>query len=47
MYVRRVVGSGMRRETYTVVDGEGRVVEMVGDYLALCTSANVAGRAIR
>ncbi|MFI8951479.1 tyrosine-type recombinase/integrase [Streptomyces sp. NPDC053750] len=37
MYVRRVVGTGARRETYTVVDGDGRVVETVDDYLALCT----------
>ncbi|MGW7577214.1 hypothetical protein [Streptomyces sp. NPDC054765] len=37
MYVRRVVGSGVRQETYAVVDDEGRVVEPVDDYLALCT----------
>ncbi|MDX3690240.1 tyrosine-type recombinase/integrase [Streptomyces europaeiscabiei] len=47
MYVRRVVGSGMRRETYTVVDGEGRVVEMVDDYLALCTDREHSPNTLR
>ncbi len=33
MRVRNVIGSGVRRETYTVVDDDGRVVELVDDYL--------------
>ena len=37
MRVRQVLGSGARRGTYTLVDDDGRVVELVDDYLALCT----------
>ncbi|MGW3496687.1 hypothetical protein [Streptomyces sp. NPDC001020] len=47
MYVRRVVGTGARRETYTVVDGDGRVVETVDDYLALCTDAEHSPNTLR
>ncbi|MFE1314719.1 tyrosine-type recombinase/integrase [Streptomyces sp. NPDC058755] len=47
MYVRRVVGAGARRETYTVVDGEGRVVETVDDYLALCTDREHSPNTLR
>ncbi|MFF0228600.1 tyrosine-type recombinase/integrase [Streptomyces sp. NPDC004629] len=47
MYVRRVVGTGMRHETYTVVDSEGRVVEMVDDYLALCTDREHSPNTLR
>jgi hypothetical protein len=35
MRVRQVLGSGARRETYALVDDDGRVVELVDDYLAL------------
>jgi len=38
----------MRRETYTLVDDDGRVVDLVDDFLALCTdreqSPNTASR---
>src|SRR5260370_25537478 len=37
MRVRQVLGSGARRETYTLVDDDGRGAELVGDYLGLCT----------
>ncbi|MFE0686086.1 hypothetical protein ACFW17_35530 [Streptomyces sp. NPDC058961] len=47
MYVRRAVGTGMRHETYTVVDGKGRVVEMVDDYLALCTDREHSPNTLR
>ncbi|MGC4985298.1 MULTISPECIES: tyrosine-type recombinase/integrase [unclassified Streptomyces] len=47
MYVRRVVGSGVRQETYAVVDDEGRVVEPVDDYLALCTDREHSPNTLR
>jgi len=42
MRVRQVVGSGVRRETYALVDDDGRVVDLVDDYLALYTDREVA-----
>ncbi|MEE1769286.1 hypothetical protein PUR34_14280 [Streptomyces sp. JV185] len=47
MYARRVVGTGARRETYTVVGGDGRVVETVDDYLALCTDREHSPNTLR
>src|SRR5487761_713295 len=47
MRVRQVLGSGMRRETYTLVDDDGRVVELVDDYLALCTDREHSPNTLR
>jgi integrase/recombinase XerD len=37
----------MRRETYTLVDDDGRVVELVDDYLALCTDREHSPNTLR
>jgi hypothetical protein len=47
MRVRQVLGSGTRRETYTLVDDDGRVVELVDDYLALCTDREHSPNTLR
>ena len=47
MRVRQVLGSGARRETYTLVDDNGRVVELVDDYLALCTDREHSPNTLR
>ena len=47
MRVRQVLGSGARRETYTLVDDDGRVVELVDDYLALCTDREHSPNTLR
>lgn len=47
MRVRQVLGSGARRETYTLVDDNRRVVELVDDYLALCTDREHSPNALR
>jgi integrase/recombinase XerD len=47
MRVRQVLGSGARRETYTLVDDDGRVVELVDDYLALCTDREQSPNTLR
>jgi len=47
MHVRQVLGSGARRETYTLVDDDGRVVELVDDYLALCTDREHSPNTLR
>ena len=47
MRVRQVLGSGVRRETCTVVDDDGRVVELVDDYLALCTDREHSPNTLR
>ena len=47
MRVRQVVGFGVRRESYTVVDGNGRVVEPLDDFLAMCTDREYSPNTIR
>lgn len=47
MRVRQVVGSGVRRETYTLVDDDGRVIGLVDDYLALCTDREHSPNTLR
>jgi integrase/recombinase XerD len=47
MRVRQVAGSGMRRETYTLVDDDGRVVDLVDDFLALCTDREHSPNTLR
>src|SRR5450759_3462602 len=47
MHVRQVLGSGARRETYTLVDDDGRVIELVDDYLALCTDREHSPNTLR
>ncbi|WP_241842395.1 tyrosine-type recombinase/integrase [Pseudofrankia sp. BMG5.36] len=47
MRVRRVVGCGARRETYTVVGDDGHVVEPVDDFLAMCTDREYSPNTIR
>ena len=47
MRVRQVLGSGARRETYTLVDDKGRVVELVDDYLALRTDREHSPNTLR
>jgi hypothetical protein len=47
MRVRQVLGSGARRETCTLVDDDGRVVELVDDYLALCTGREHSPNTLR
>src|SRR6266566_395092 len=47
MHVRHVIGSGVRRETYTVIGDDGRVVELVDDYLALCTDREHSPNTLR
>src|SRR5450756_2957842 len=41
------VRSGARRETYTLVDDDGRVIELVDDYLALCTDRELSPNTLR
>ncbi|MBS2531975.1 tyrosine-type recombinase/integrase [Catenulispora sp. NF23] len=47
MRVRRVIGSGAVAETYTVVDDDGHVVDVVDDFLAVCTDREMSPNTIR
>lgn len=47
MFVRRALGSGVRCETYTLIDDDGRLLEVVHDYLALCTDREHSPNTLR
>lgn len=42
-----MVGSGVRRETYTLLGKDGRVIEPVDDYLAVCTDREQSPNSLR
>lgn len=47
MRVRQVMGSGVRRESYALVDDDGRLIELVDDYLALCSDREHSPNTLR
>lgn len=47
MRVRALTGAGAQRESYTVVGDDGRVVEPVDDFLAMCTDREYSPNTIR
>ena len=47
MRVRALMGAGAQRESYTVVGEDGRVVEPVDDFLAMCTDREYSPNTIR